>query len=225
MFYNFKWQVRDGPDTTSRLIRTIPINNFTRPESIVTTGNNMFITFTAKKKIKTELYLEITAGLQKAADLNVTDSEIADNNGRGVWIARMRSNLHIHQSRVMRNNHVAGVHVDQGSGNVNITHSDISFNYADGVNITYGGGCQNVSWSTLSDNVGKGFALWINETTINTPVRQEFVMAYSNISLNYDIGVLVGNFCGPSIVNVSGEDENSVLSFSTEIFKMDFTLD
>ena len=50
-------------------------------------------------------------------------------------------------------------------------------------------------------------------------------MAYSNISLNYDIGVLVGNFCGPSIVNVSGEDENSVLSFSTEIFKMDFTLD
>ena len=72
------------------------------------------------------------------------------------------------------------------------------------MNITYGGGCQNISWSTLSDNVGSGLALWVNETTINTPVRQQFVLAYSNISLNYDIGVVVGNFCGPSVVNVSG---------------------
>ena len=64
------------------MIKNVPINNFTRPESIVTTGNNMFITFTASKKIKTELFLEITAGLQKAADLNVTDSMVADNNGR-----------------------------------------------------------------------------------------------------------------------------------------------
>ena len=119
----------------------------------------MFITFTAKKKVKTELFLEITAGLQKAADLNVTDSDVADNNGRGIWMEKMRSNLHVHHSRVMRNNHVAGVHVDMGSGIVNITHSDISYNYADGVNITYGGGSQNISWSTLSDNVGNGFAL------------------------------------------------------------------
>ena len=132
-------EVRDGPDSTSRLLKTIPINNFTRPESIVTTGNNMFITFSAKKKVKTELFLEITAGLEKAVDLNVTDSLVSDNNGRGVWVEKMRSNLHIHQSRVYRNNHVAGVHVDRGAGNVNITHSDISFNYADGVNITYGG--------------------------------------------------------------------------------------
>ena len=87
---------------------------------------------------------------------------------------------------------------------MNISHSDISYNYADGVNITYGGGSQNISWSTLSDNVGMGLGLWINETTVNTPVGQEFVMAYSNISLNHDVGVLVGNFCGPSIVNVSG---------------------
>ena len=87
---------------------------------------------------------------------------------------------------------------------MNISHSDISYNYADGVNITYGGGSQNISWSTLSDNVGMGLGLWINETTVNTPVGQEFVTAYSNISLNHDVGVLVGNFCGPSIVNVSG---------------------
>ena len=78
----------------------------------------------------------------------------------------------------------------------------------DGVNITYGGGNRNVSWSKISNNVGYGFALWLNETTVNYPVRQETVVSYSNISLNYDIGVLVGNFCGPAIVNISGNHFN-----------------
>ena len=82
--------------------------------------------------------------------------------------------------------------------------SEIIDNYVDGVNITYGGGNRNVSWSTISNNVGYGFALWLNETTINYPIHQETVVAYSNISLNYDIGVLVGNFCGPAVVNISG---------------------
>ena len=99
---------------------------------------------------------------------------------------------------------VAGLHVSRGAGNVNVTHTIISDNYVDGVNITYGGGCQNVSWSEISNNVGAGISLWLNETTVNTPVNQEFVIAYSNISLNHDYGVLVGNFCGPAIVNASG---------------------
>ena len=29
-------------------------------------------------------------------------------------------------------------------------------------------------------------------------------MAYTNVTLNHDIGVLVGNFCGPAVVNISG---------------------
>ena len=180
------------------------MKNFTRPESIVSTSDNMYVTFVADKNVKTEIFLEITAGLEKTAELNITESLIADNNGRGVWVEKMRSNVHIHHSQIKRNNYVAGLHVNYGAGNVNITHSTIAENYVDGVNITYGGGCQNVSWSHISDNVGSGLSLWLNETTVNEPVRQEFVLAYSNISLNHDYGVLVGNFCGPSVVNASG---------------------
>ena len=33
-----------------RLIKTIELKNFTRPESIVTTSDNMYITFTAKPR-------------------------------------------------------------------------------------------------------------------------------------------------------------------------------
>lgn len=116
----------------------------------------------------------------------------------------MRSAVHIHKSQISKHNHVAGLNVNWGAGDVNITHSEIIDNFVDGVNITYGGGNRNVSWSKISNNIGYGFALWLNETTVNYPVRQETVVSYSNISLNYDIGVLVGNFCGPSIVNISG---------------------
>ena len=57
-----------------------------RPESVVTTGNNMYLIFRAKAKLKTEVFLEIQAGLTKGFDLNVTDCVIDDNSGRGVWV-------------------------------------------------------------------------------------------------------------------------------------------
>ena len=116
----------------------------------------------------------------------------------------MRSALHVHHTKVSGHNHVAGVNVNWGAGDVNITHSRVIDNYVDGVNITYGGGNRNVSWSVIANNVGRGIGIWLNETTVNTPVRQETTISYNNVTLNYDIGVLVGNFCGPAIVNISG---------------------
>ena len=94
-----------------RLIKTINVKNFTRPESIVSTSDNMYVLFTAEKNIVTEIFLEITAGLEKTPDLNVTDTLVADNSGRGVWIEQMRSNVHIHHSQIKRNNHIAGNNV------------------------------------------------------------------------------------------------------------------
>ncbi len=58
----------------------------------------------------------------------------------------MHSAVHVHNSVVSRNNHVAGFNVRYGAGDVNITHSRIIDNYVDGVNITYGGGSRNISW-------------------------------------------------------------------------------
>jgi len=183
---------------------SLQIKNYTRPESVVTTGNNIFIVFRARAKVMTEVFLEVSAGRNKAYDLNVTNSVIEDNSGRGIWVEWMRSGVHVHKSEVRRHNHVAGLNVNWGAGDVNVTHSVIADNYVDGVNITYGGGSRNVSWSKISNNLGMGVAVWLNETTVNRPVRQETIIQYSNISLNYDIGVLAGNFCGPALVNISG---------------------
>ena len=54
---------------------------------MVTTGNNMYLIFRAKAKLKTEVFLEIQAGLTKGFDLNVTDTVVDDNAGRGIWVS------------------------------------------------------------------------------------------------------------------------------------------
>ncbi len=46
----------------------------------------MYIIFRSKAKLKTEVFLEIQAGLTKAYDLNVTDTIVDQNSGRGIWV-------------------------------------------------------------------------------------------------------------------------------------------
>ena len=38
-------EIRDGSDENANLIKIVEVRNYTRPESIYTTGNNMYIIF------------------------------------------------------------------------------------------------------------------------------------------------------------------------------------
>ncbi|QQP38368.1 Putative LOC100120269, partial [Caligus rogercresseyi] len=210
-------EIYDGSDTNSRLLTETHVANYTRPESAVSTGNNMYILFKANRKMKAEIFLEITAGPQRAFDLNVTDTNIAHNSGRGIWTQRMRSGIHVHRSQIWGHNYVAGLNVEHGSGDVNVTQSKINHNWVDGINITYAGGAQNISRSKLYDNLGHGFAVWFNESSVNSPIRQETIIEYSSIVLNRDVGILVGNYCAPALVNVSGNHFTEGLGGGLEI--------
>lgn len=123
----------------------------------------------------------------------MTGSTIAGNNGRGIAAEKLRSALHIHETSVSNNEHVAGVHVLGGAMDVNITGSRVSFNQGDGINITVTGGNRNVSRSSISSNRGYGFAVWLNDSSATEYVHfnQSTVIEYSQIFRNKDIGVLV----------------------------------
>lgn len=123
----------------------------------------------------------------------MTGSTITSNNGRGIIVEKLRSALHIHETSVSDNNHVAGVHVLGGAMDVNITDSRIAYNQGDGVNITVTGGNRNVSRSSISSNSGYGFAVWLNDSLATEYVyfNQSTVIEYSQILSNKDIGVLV----------------------------------
>ena len=68
-------EVRDGTDDRSRLIASVPVRNYTRPESIVTTANNLFIKFRSKAKVRTEVFMEVTAAREKAYDFLISGTQ------------------------------------------------------------------------------------------------------------------------------------------------------
>lgn len=198
--------VYDGLTTDDRLLLSFSLRNFTRPQSVTSTRNRMYVRFRANTRTDITGFLRLTSGVSKTYDLNVTDTIISDNNGRGVAIENLRSQIHIHRTSISNNNHVAGLHVVSGAGDVNVTESRISFNQGDGVNITVTGGNRNISRSILSSNQGHAVAVWLNDTseTEYVALNQTTVIEYSEIFKNLDVGIMHGNFCGNSWVNITG---------------------
>ncbi|KAH8259932.1 hypothetical protein KR038_005318 [Drosophila bunnanda] len=206
-------EVYDGASTNDRLLFEWKARNFTRPQSVTSTRDKMFVRIRADARQELNGYFRITSGDSVAYDLRVAQSTVEDNGGRGVAIDNIRSKLHVHGSSVSGNGHVAGVHVTSGAGDVNITSSNISFNNGAGVNITYYGGNRNISRSALNANKGYGVATWLNHTTdINRveyiPFNQTSVVEYSQIGGNLETGIFHGNFCRPLWVNITGNSFN-----------------
>ena len=213
--------VYDGQSANDRILMEWSLRNNTRVQSVQTTREHVFIKFKAQPRSPVLAYLRVTSGISKSYDLNVSNSVVSDNGGRGVAIDNLRSQIHIHSSAISNNNHVAGVHVTSGAGDVNVTDSRISFNQGDGVNITYYGGNRNISRSSLSSNKGYGVAVWLNQTTMDRaeflPNNQTTTIEYSNFVQNLEVGVLHGNYCGEFWVNVTGNLFNESFSNGIDI--------
>lgn len=251
-----KIEIYDGTSSADNLLATINIQNHTRPQSISTTGNNLFIKYTGQPQTDAFASINIISSFRKYrpllyshfirrdllicklfsekwSDLSVIDSNVADNNGRGILAENIQSQLYLKRTYVSKNNHVAGVHVLHGAAYVNISESRIAFNYGDGVNISYAGGVRNISESFISSNQGYGIAVWLNltkrsdtlireqwqeiEEYTHIPSSQQTVVAYNEIFRNLESGILVGNFCGNSLVNVTGNWFNNSLGHCIEI--------
>lgn len=218
----------DGSSASDRMLASWPIRNFTRPQSVTSTREKIFIRFRANPRAKILGFLKLSTGPFKSYDLNVTKSIISNNGGRGVAIDNLRSQVHIHDSKIMSNGHVAGVHITSGAGDVNVTHSQISMNQGDGINITYCGGNRNISRSVINSNMGYGVAVWLNQTLDKE--HQEFitfnqtsVVEYTTFYRNLETGILHGNFCSNHWVNITGNKFNDSLSDSVDIQACWFT--
>lgn len=213
--------VTDGSTSNDRVLMEWSVRNYTRVQSVMSTREYIFVRFKAQPRSPVLAYLRVTSGLTKGFDLNVTNSVISDNGGRGIAVDNLRSQVHIHKSSISNNNHIAGLHVTSGAGDVNVTESKISFNHGAGINITYYGGNRNISRSSLSSNEGYGFAVWLNQTTKDRAeflaVNQTTVIQYSRIIRNLEVGVLHGNFCGDFWVNITGNLFNESISNGIDI--------
>lgn len=212
-------EIYDGSTLNNRLIMKFSIRNNTRPQSLTSNGNQMFIKFSAQPGSEMVIFMRMMSGLRKSFDVNVSNSDVSENVGRGIAVDNLRSLIHIYKSSVSKNEHVAGVHVTSGVGDVNVTESRVSFNEGDGINVTYTGGSRNISRSSISSNKGYGIAIWLNNTeeTEFIFVNQTTVVQYSEIYKNLDIGVLHGNYCSDALFNITGNSFTNCLNDALEI--------
>ncbi|CAD7000236.1 unnamed protein product [Ceratitis capitata] len=209
-------EIFDGTSDTDRILFTWKARNYTRPQSVTSNREKLFLRVRADAREEVNGFMRITSGDTRAYDLRVANSVVEDNGGRGIAIDNIRSKLHVHGSFVSGNGHVSGVHVTSGAGDVNITSSNITYNQGGGVNITYYGGNRNISRSTIQANKGYGVAVWLNDTS--APERQEYIpfnqtttVEYSKIGGNLETGILHGNYCQPIWVNITGNNFNGSL--------------
>ena len=95
--------VQNGPDSRSSLNAKFQITNSTRPQSVTTTSNVIWILYTARASSRTVLQMELTSGFTKSYDRNVTNSVFTSNGARGVMAEKIRSLLHVQGSSLREN--------------------------------------------------------------------------------------------------------------------------
>lgn len=214
-------EVFDGASPNDRLLGMWSVRNYTRPQSLTSTREKIYVRFRAQPRAEMVGYLRLTAGQSKTYDLNVTKSRIEDNGGPGVAVGNLRSQVHIHTTMINNNGHAAGLNVVNGAGDVNVTESRIGFNQGSGINITYFGGNRNISRTYLTGNREYGLAVWLNQTAKDReefyPFNQTTAVQYSEIFRNVESGIYHGNYSGESWVNITGNWFNDSLSNSVEI--------
>ena len=197
-------EIRDGGENTSPLLVILPIANATRPESLNTNGNRVWIRFRASPRRYVRFVIKITAGSHRHYDLNISHSVIVGNGGRGIAVSNLRSGVYIDNTIVRESAYLAGIHVSGGVGDVNITRSIITKNFGDGINVTYVGGRTNITMSRITENRKRGLAVSFNETRPYRSFHQDTQIADSFIEQNWLGGVLFGNFCSfDSMLNIT----------------------
>ncbi|XP_054714634.1 protein bark beetle-like [Uloborus diversus] len=188
-------EVYDGATESSRHLATVPIINNTFPQSVTSSKQKILLKFIPVKGHDASFVIEILANQGKAYDLNITKSNISNNQGKGVTIEDMRSGVLVNESSITENNYLAGLDVSGGSGDVMVNNSIISLNKGDGINITYAGGFIHIDQTSIANNEGRGFSFWSNETSNHKCHNYTAHITKSEIVSNGLYGILIGNQC------------------------------
>uniref|UniRef100_A0A915M244 SRCR domain-containing protein n=1 Tax=Meloidogyne javanica TaxID=6303 RepID=A0A915M244_MELJA len=153
--------------------------------------------------------IHATVNLKAFYGLNITNSFVRNNTGNGIQALAIHDRLALHNVSVDGNQGIAGLLVRDGAADIWINDTSLSWNWGDGVNISFAGGAINVNASRIIGNKWRGFAFHHNSSSPFWPLHQEIVFKgrpinnifYPKMTISENAwgGLLVGNFCGPSL--------------------------
>ncbi|RWS09858.1 uncharacterized protein B4U79_09122 [Dinothrombium tinctorium] len=180
------------------------VRNDTYPQSVTGNYRSLKICYTPAILKKVLFTVIVVSNIGRAYDLNITQSVVVQNNGKGIFVANLRSGVVLNHTIVANHSYIAGVHLLHGSGDVIVNNSKIVGNIGDGLNISLSGGYKHIDRSSITKNSNRGIAFWFNESSEEVSFTHVNRVSYSEVSGNGGIGLLMGNVCrSDSFWNVS----------------------
>lgn len=177
------------------------IQNGTRAQSIVSKSGRLKICYEPANYRTVLFTVEIVANLDNeeftgiAHDVEISNSFIRRNEGRGIWVDNQRSGVKIMNTTVLQHNYLSGVHIENGTGEVIVQGSNISNNTGHGLYINLAGCYCHIDNSTISDNTLKGIAIEYDKRPELVPFNHTLHIGYSLIARNGESGLFIGNVC------------------------------
>jgi hypothetical protein len=149
-----------------------------------------------------EITMYAMAGELKHPDLTVKNSYFVNNSMNGINATNLHSLIQLNET-IMKNNHMNGLHVQGGAGDVSLYHCVIDSNLMNGVNMTYAGGLKEFNYTNIKNNGLFGIYA-------NYDVKQELDNIFQNTTINSSIiesnmlgGVYLGSYCNQSNITVN----------------------
>ena len=179
----------------------LPIRNETRAQSIVSKFGRLKICYEPASYRTVLFTIEVVASPDEeewtgiAHDVEISNSYIRRNEGRGIWVENPRSGVKIMNTTVILHNYLSGIHVENGTGEVIIRGSQISNNTGHGLYINLAGGYFHIDNSTISDNVLNGISVEYDKRPELVPFNHTMHIGYSLIMRNLENGLFIGNVC------------------------------
>ena len=210
----------------SRVIADFYVRNGTSVQSVSTLYGNgpLKVCYRPAHYRKVRFTVEVVLDYGREYDLVLTDSRVVANSGRGVWLQDLRSGAVLNRTLVAGHDHVAGVHMAGGVGNLVVNSSIISGNVGEGVNVTSGGGYLHLDRSEVVNNTGAGMAVWFNESLGLQAFNYSAHLTRSSVVGN-GVGLLVDSGChfagrGPSSSSskAQGLGGANMLSFTPTVY-------
>jgi len=150
-----------------------------------------------------EITMYAMVGNVKHPDLVIRNALFANNSLNGINATNIHSRIQLNYTHIANNQHLSGLHVHSGAGDVLLYHCRIEDNRLNGINITYAGGFKEFNYTLIKNNGGYGVFIDYKVKQERKNLFQNTTFNSSQIELNKFAGVLLGSYCNSSNVTIN----------------------
>ena len=150
-----------------------------------------------------EITMFAMIGNVKHPDLVIRKALFANNSLNGINATNIHSRIQLNYTHIAGNQHLSGLHVHSGAGDVLLYQCRVENNHLNGINITYAGGYKEFNYTLVKNNGGYGVYIDYKVQQERKNLFQNTTFNSSQIEMNTFTGVWLGSYCNRSNVTIN----------------------